>query len=135
MRCYQNFKKSFSKSEILQKLVETLSRDLFFSGFDFSNFFCKVSKSLLFLFIWIVLIYVLDLRNLQEQVRKAFCFKNYICWHFTVRINCSMYWDNKQHGQARSDRCKISTDGVPISSNHPSILNLVSLTPEDSECT
>ena len=35
------------------------------------------------------------------------------------------YWDNKQQSQAQSDRCKISTDGVPISSNHPSIWNLV----------
>ena len=36
---------------------------------------------------------------------------------------------------AQSYRCKISTDGVLISSNHPFIWNLVSLTPEDSECT
>ena len=34
------------------------------------------------------------------------------------------YWDNKQESQAQSDRCKIS-DGVPISSIHPSIWNLV----------
>ena len=43
------------------------------------------------------------------------------------------YCDNKQHSQAQSDQCKISTDGIPISSNHPSIWNLVSLTPEDSD--
>ena len=42
---------------------------------------------------------------------------------------------NKQQSQAQSDGCKISTDGVPISSNHRSIWNLVSLTPEDSDCT
>ena len=41
----------------------------------------------------------------------------------------------KQHSQAQSDQCKISTDGVPISSNHPSNLNLVSLIPEESDCT
>ena len=46
-----------------------------------------------------------------------------------------MIWDDKQYGQAQSNRCKILTDGVTISSNHPSISNLVSLTPEDSEYT
>ena len=44
-------------------------------------------------------------------------------------------WDDKQNGPAQSDRCKILTDGIPISSSHPSIWNLVSLTPEDSDCT
>ena len=48
---------------------------------------------------------------------------------FFSTLNC----DDKQHGQAQSDRCKILTDGVPISSNHPSISNLVSLTPEDTD--
>ena len=46
-----------------------------------------------------------------------------------------LYWDDKQHSQAQSDRCKISTDGVTISSIHRSIWNLVSLSPEDSPCT
>ena len=44
MRCYQNFKKSFSKSEILQKVVETLSRDLFFSEFYSSKFLAFWNK-------------------------------------------------------------------------------------------
>ena len=35
------------------------------------------------------------------------------------------YWDNKQQRQAQSDRCKMLTDGVPISSNHPSIWKVV----------
>ena len=30
----------------------------------------------------------LDLRNLQEQVKKAFCYQK-LFWPFTVRINCS----------------------------------------------
>ena len=30
---------------------------------------------------------LLDLRNLQEQVEKAFCYKK-LFWPFTVRINC-----------------------------------------------
>ena len=32
--------------------------------------------------------YVSDLRNLQEQVKKAFCFQK-LFWPFTVWINCS----------------------------------------------
>ena len=31
---------------------------------------------------------VLDLRNLQEQVKKAFCYQK-LFWSFTVWINCS----------------------------------------------
>ena len=31
---------------------------------------------------------VLDLRNLQEQVKKAFCYQK-LFWPFTVWINCS----------------------------------------------
>ena len=33
--------------------------------------------------------YVLHLRNLQEGVKKAFCFKNCMYWPFIVQINCS----------------------------------------------
>ena len=31
---------------------------------------------------------LLDMRNLQEQVKKAFCYQK-LFWPFTVRINCS----------------------------------------------
>ena len=30
---------------------------------------------------------LLDMRNLQEQVKKAFCYQK-LSWHFTVWINC-----------------------------------------------
>ena len=42
-----------------------------------------------------------------------------------IRFVKTEHWDNKQQSQAQSDQCKISTDGVPISCNHPSIWNLV----------
>ena len=34
--------------------------------------------------------YLLDMRNIQEQVKKAFCYQK-LFWPFTVRINCSSY--------------------------------------------
>ena len=40
------------------------------------------------IWILIVLIYYLGLRNLQEQVKKAFCYQK-LFWSFTVWINCS----------------------------------------------
>ena len=40
------------------------------------------------IWILIVLIYLLDMRSLQEQVKKAFCYQK-LFWPFTVWINCS----------------------------------------------
>jgi hypothetical protein len=45
--------------------------------------------------------------------------------HSTTESLDIVYWDSKQQSQAQSDWCKISTDRVSISSNHPSIWNLV----------
>ena len=33
-----------------------------------------------------------DMRNLQEQVKKAFCYQQ-LFWPFTVGINCSSDWE------------------------------------------
>ena len=41
---------------------------------------------------------LLDLRNLQEQVKKAFCYQN-LFWPFTVWINCSSDLKNFANSQ------------------------------------
>ena len=53
--------------------------------------------------------------------------------------NASTFWQEKQQSQVHSRRCKILSDGVPISSNHPSTIkiwsNKTDANLEDSDCT
>ena len=44
---------------------------------------------------------ILDMRNLQEQVNKAFCFQK-LFWSFTVWMNCSNDHKNFENSQASS---------------------------------
>ena len=39
------------------------------------------------------MILMLDMRNLKEQVKKAFCYQK-LFWTFTVWTNCSSDWEN-----------------------------------------
>ena len=68
----------------IQTIVHFWPLNLNFSNFScmflnpnvfFSNLNCNCSN-------------ILDLRNLQEQVKKAFCYQK-LFWPFTVWINCS----------------------------------------------
>ena len=53
------------------------------------HLFLHVSKSQYFFFNFNSNCYnLLDMRNLQEQVKKAFCYQK-LFWPFTVWINCS----------------------------------------------
>ena len=58
--------------------------------FPFSNFSCMFlnPNDFFSILIIIVLIYYLDMRNLQEQVKTTFCYQK-LFWPFTVWINCS----------------------------------------------
>ena len=58
------------------------------SSLNFSNFSCMFLKPNNFSNLNFNCSDLLDLRNLQEQVKKAFCYQNFI-WPFTVWINCS----------------------------------------------
>ena len=55
---------------------------------SFSNFSCMFLNPNIFFQILIVLIHYISMRNLQEQVKKAFCYQK-LFWSFKVWINCS----------------------------------------------
>ena len=48
---------------------------------------------------------LLDLRNLQEQVKKAFCYQK-LSWPFTVWINCSSDLKNFENSQLSASNFK-----------------------------
>ena len=48
---------------------------------------------------------LLDLRNLQEQVKKAFCYQK-LFWPFTVWINCSSDCKNFANSQLSASNFK-----------------------------
>ena len=49
--------------------------------------------------------YLLDLRNIQEQVKKAFCYQK-LFWPFTVWINCSSDLKNFENSQPSASNFK-----------------------------
>ena len=49
--------------------------------------------------------YFLDLRNLQEQVKKAFCYQK-LFWPFTVWINCSSDLKNFENSRPSASNFK-----------------------------
>ena len=58
----------------------------------FSNFSRRFLNPNYLFQIWIIrnCLNLLDLKNLQEQFKKAFCYKK-LFWPFTVWINCSSF--------------------------------------------
>ena len=76
---------TLSVPNIIKKCQKYFSNQRFFSNFscmflnpnNFSNLNSNCSN-------------LLDLRNLQEQVKKAFCYQK-LFWPFTVWINCSKF--------------------------------------------
>ena len=48
---------------------------------------------------------LLDVRNLQEQVKKAFCYQKFF-WLFTVSINCSSDLKNFDNSRPSASYCK-----------------------------
>ena len=48
---------------------------------------------------------VFDLRNLQEQVKNAFCYQK-LFWPFTVWINCSSYLKNLANSRPAASNFK-----------------------------
>ena len=72
----------------VSKLVSKDSANIFWKKWTicnraFSNFSCIIFVNLNY-----NCCHLLDLRNLQEQVKKAFCYEK-LFWPFTVWINCS----------------------------------------------
>ena len=60
---------------------------------SFSNFSCMFLNPNIFSNLDSNCSNLLDMRNLQEQVKKAFCYQK-LFWPFTVRKNCSSDREN-----------------------------------------
>jgi hypothetical protein len=99
------------KGLLIERVAEGKSFDLHdFSWvyiMQFSNFFCMFLNPNNFfpICILIVLIYM---KNLQEQVKKAFCYQK-LFWPFTIRINCSsalnfFSWLLQQFSHSKSEQ-------------------------------
>ena len=81
--------------------------------------FCKESMVKIFFLtfptcFWIPIIFsncsnLLDLRNLQEQVKKAFCYQK-LFWPFTVWINCSSDLKNFENSRLSASNFKSFLD-------------------------
>ena len=72
----------------LKKNSHKICNLITFTGENFSNFSCLFLNPNIFSDLNANCSNLLDMRNLQEQVKKAFCYQK-LSWPFTVWINCS----------------------------------------------
>ena len=74
----------------LKKNSHKICNLITFTGENFSNFSCVFLNPNIFSDLNANCSNLLDMRNLPEQVKKAFCYQK-LFWPFTVWINCSSY--------------------------------------------
>ena len=74
--------------------------------YTFSNLSCMFLNPNNFFQFEFEFLYLLDMRSLQEQVKKAFCYQK-LFWPFTVWINCSS--DLKKFSNSRPSASNFSS--------------------------
>ena len=84
--------------------------------------FVSIWFGLIFDIMFHVLIHMYVIHWGPEQKLFYFCRRQFLN---SKRILWVKYWRDKQQSKVQKNWCKILTDGVPISSNHTSIWNLV----------